>query len=144
MKEDHPMSTNKKIVTLMLVAVVGLAFTGCSDDSSSVTAPTVDTAPPAVPADMSLQYSGGSATVTWAANTVDQDLAGFVVVRQHDGQSLALVQAPVMATSFVDAYPPVGTNVYHVYAVDLSGNQSALASAYLTVTKAHETYRKSI
>lgn len=138
------MATSKKIMTLMLIAVVGLAFTGCSDNgSNAVIAPVVDTAPPAVPADVSLQYDSGTATISWAANNVDQDLAGFVVVRQHNGSSQALVQAPVMVTSFADGNAPVGTSVYHVYAVDLSGNQSAVSSAYLTVTNSHETYRSS-
>lgn len=133
------MATNKKIATLMLITLVGLAFTGCSDSNDSVLAPTVDTAPPAVPANVDLQYADGAATISWAANTVDADLAGYIVERERYGVSETLVASPALITSYVDNAPLSGSSMYHVYAVDNSGNQSAVSTTYLTVALGHGT-----
>ena len=62
------MASNKKIMTLMLITLVSLAFTGCSDTDDNPAAVVIDTAPPAVPAQLDLDYSNGSATITWATN----------------------------------------------------------------------------
>ena len=134
------MVSNKKIVTLVLITVVGLAFTGCSDnETAALVAPVaIDTAPPAVPANVDLQYSDGSATISWAANTVDSDLAGYLVVRERYGVSETLVAAPALINSYVDAAPLTGSSMYHVYAVDTAGNESAVSTTYLTVSVGHQ------
>lgn len=128
------MVSNKKIVTLVLITVVGLAFTGCSDnETASVVAPVViDTAPPAVPAEVDAYFSGDSAVITWAQNSVDSDLAGFIVVRDRYGVSSDLVASPAMINSYIDHNPLAGVTTYHVYSVDTSGNQSAVSSTSLT------------
>ncbi len=130
------MASSKKIVTLMLITLVGLAFTGCGD-SGPVGVAAVDTAPPAVPANLDVQYTNGAATISWAANTVNPDLAGFIVSRERNGASEALVSSPAMITSYTDPSPLFGSSTYHVYAVDLAGNQSAVSSTNLTISGAH-------
>jgi len=128
------MVTNKKIVTLVLIAIVGLAFTGCSDnETASVVAPAViDTAPSAVPAEVDAYFTGDSAIITWAQNSVDSDLAGFIVVRERYGVSSDLLATPAMVNSYVDHNPLAGVTTYHVYSVDTSGNQSAVSSTSVT------------
>jgi hypothetical protein len=131
------MASNKKIVTLVLITLVGLAFTGCSDNDSQPTAAVIDTAPPALPSNVNLDYSDGMATISWDVNTVDTDLAGYIVMRERNDVSVALVAAPAMIQSYTDPNPPVGTSQYHVYAVDTAGNESAVSTTYLTVTQNH-------
>jgi len=126
------MASSKKIVTLMLITLVGLAFTGCGNSNPASVA-ALDTAPPAVPANLSVDYASGAATISWAANNVNADLAGFIVTREHSGVSESLVASPSMITSYTDASPLAGASMYHVYAVDFAGNQSAVATTYLTV-----------
>jgi len=129
------MAVSKMIVTVILMSLVALA--GCSDDNPTVI-PTnvVDTAPPAAPANVDLAYDGVAALVSWDANTVDADLAGFIVTRERYGVTETLVASPAQITSFEDPAPLAGSSSYHVYAVDTSGNESAVATVYLTVTLA--------
>lgn len=140
------MVCNKKIVTLALVTLVGLAFVGCSDSDTTTqpTAAVIDTAPPSLPANVNLAYSGGVATISWDVNNVDQDLAGYVVLREQDSVSKALVPTPTMIQSYTDSAPLSGTSQYHVYAVDTSGNQSAVSSTYLTVRTSDEPHADRI
>ena len=132
------MASNKKIAILMLVTLVSLAFTGCSDSDDNPAAVVVDTAPPAVPADLDLNYSNGTATISWAQNNVDADLAGYIVTRERNGVAEDLVAAPALINSFIDANPLSGSSQYHVYSVDTSGNASAVMTTYLTVTLSHQ------
>ncbi len=132
------MASNKKIISLVLITLVGLAFTGCSDsDSPNPTAVTVDTAPPAVPFNLDMEYGDGAANLTWAANTVDSDLAGYVIDRERNGATVSLVSAPSLINSYVDENPVTGSSYYHIYAVDTSGNQSAVATVNLVVSTTH-------
>jgi len=129
------MASNKKIVTMMLIALVGLAFAGCSDnDNDVVPAPTIDTAPPTLAGNLTMAYSDGAATISWNQNVVDTDLAGYVVLREQNDVSTELVGTPAMIHSYTDSNPLYGTSMYHVYAVDTSGNQSAVATVYLTLS----------
>jgi hypothetical protein len=123
------MATKKMIVTFMLIALAAMA--GCSDDNPATPTGTVDTAPPAVPANLSVEYGVTQATLTWEMSTVDNDLAGYVVIRENYGVSDTLVSTPRMIDSYVDADPRPGTSVYNVYAVDTSGNASAVATVAL-------------
>jgi len=134
------MVCNKKIVTLTLITLVGLAFVGCSDNDTQPTAAVIDTAPPALPANINLAYSSGVATISWDVNTVDQDLAGYVVMREQYGASKTLVATPAMIQSYTDSHPLSGTSQYNVHAVDTSGNQSAVSTTYLTVRPSDEPH----
>lgn len=138
------MASSKKLVALFCITLISLVAVGCSDDSSPVvtTPDPVDTAPPAVPANLSVEYDADleAAVISWAANTVDTDLAGYVVSRDYYGDVDVLVGTPAMINDFEDSAPLMGTSVYNVYAVDTSGNQSAIASATLVRTAEHQTH----
>ena len=133
------MANNKKIVSLVMMCLVGVLATGCSDDPTSVGQ--VDTAPPAVPSNLrsTFDYSVGAAVVSWAENTIAGDLAGYVVTRENAGNVVAIVATPQMIQSVEDADVCWGINTYNVYAVDLAGNQSAVAQAIVTRPLAHGT-----
>jgi hypothetical protein len=131
------MARNKMIKTLILVALATLAFTGCSDDDPVAPARIVDTAPPAVPANVTAELDGGSVTVAWDANTVDTDLVGYVVERENYGQTTVLTQLPITAVAYEDDNPQGGANIYRVYAVDTSGNESAVATSLVILTTVH-------
>ncbi len=136
------MTTSKKFIALICISLVSLIAVGCSDDSSPVSTSTpVDTAPPAVPADLELNLADGAAVLQWAPNTTDSDLAGYIVERENMGNVTALVSAPAMINSYSDANPVIGISHYSVYAVDESGNQSAVASAELVIQAAHDDHR---
>ena len=137
------MASSKKIVALFCITLISLVAVGCSDDSSPVaTTPALDTAPPAVPANLSVDYdsNSGAATLSWAANTTDADLAGFVVSRDYYGSEELLVAAPAMINEFQDDAPLMGVSTYQVFSVDESGNQSAVASIELVRTGSHGTH----
>ena len=127
------MSSIKAIMTLALITLISLAFIGCSDDSTAITQTPVDTAPPAVPSNLAAAYADGVVTLSWAANTTDSDLAGFVVERDYYGEVTALNATPSLSNSFQDS-PLMGLNVYNVYAVDTAGNESAVASVEYHLT----------
>ena len=124
------MTRNKTIVTLGLIILVSMAFMGCSDDDSVVAPPpAVDTAPPAVPSNLSADFDGSSAVVSWAANTTDSDLAGFLVQKTHyDDGVITLIGVPTLSTSLTDNNVLTGISEYHILAVDESGNESAFAT----------------
>lgn len=132
------MARNKMIKTLILIGLAAIAFTGCSDNDNLATpSAVVDNAPPAVPANVTADLSGGSVTVAWAANTVDTDLAGYLVERENYGQITLLTSAPIMDVSYEDPHPAVGANIYRVFAVDFVGNESAVATSLVIITKTH-------
>jgi len=132
------MATSKKFMALVLVALAVFAV-GCSSDDP-VTPPdnNIDTAPPAVPSDLSATFAGSQTTISWAPNTVDPDLAGYTVSRSNNGDTEILVEM-ALVNSFADPAPRAGTSTYHVSAVDLAGNHSAVASVTLTIERGHET-----
>lgn len=136
------MTRNKTIVTLGLIALVSLAFMGCSDDSNPVVTPTqpvVDTAPPAVPFGLAAEFDGTVAVVSWAANTVDSDLAGFLVQKTHYSDPVVtLVGTPSLATSIFDNNVGDGLTEYQVTSVDLVGNESAYAVIQV-IKESHKT-----
>ena len=131
------MVSKKMIVTFMLIAATTLVGAGCSDDNPVNPTTSIDTAPPAVPSNLSVEYAGQMAQINWDMSTVDPDLAGYIVTREHNGITEILVAAPAMISSYEDSNPPLGTSMYHVYAVDETGNQSAVATVTLTVVTSH-------
>ena len=127
------MASKKRIMTFMLIALVSLFFVGCSDDSDPVTTPTaatVDTAPPAPPSNLTGTLLTASRTVdlSWDLNTVDSDLAGYIITRDNGDRNTYLVDDPINVNEYQDAYPQPGVNIYNVYSVDDSGNESAINS----------------
>ena len=133
------MVSNKMIVTFMLIVIASMAFAGCSDDNPVTTMIPVDTAPPAVPANLSVDYTNNSAVVNWEMSTVDPDLAGYIVTRERYGVTKTLIGTPVLISNYEDTNPLAGSTLYHVYAVDHAGNESAVASVSLTIVLNHRT-----
>jgi len=133
------MARNKMLKTLILIGLATLAFTGCSDDNPAAPAPIIDNAPPAVPANVTADYQPGASTVNiaWDANTIDADLAGYLVERDNYGQTTVLTATPILAVTYEDESPLMGSNIYRVYAVDTSGNASAVATSLVVITGSH-------
>ncbi len=134
------MVSNKMIVTFMLIAIATLACAGCSDDNPVTPSNPVDTAPPAVPANLTVDYSSEKAVINWDMSTVDTDLAGYIVTRERYGVTEVLVGTPTMISSYEDTNPLTGSSLYHVYAVDHTGNESAVATVNLVITLNHQAY----
>jgi hypothetical protein len=132
------MASKKTIVTFLILGLVAVA-TGCSDSNNAIVA-APDTAPPALPSNLSVAFDSGVAVVSWDANEVDSDLAGYIVTRVYRGATETLVATPTLTTTFEDSTPPVGSSSYHVYAVDTTGNESAVATTYLMVAVTHNDY----
>ncbi len=126
------MTRNKTIVTIALISLVSMAFMGCGSDDNPVAATpvvAVDTAPPAIPSNLGASFDGSAARISWDANTTDSDLAGFLVQKTHYNDGVVtLVGVPTLATSITDNNVLTGISVYHVLAVDDSGNESAFAT----------------
>ena len=137
------MSSIKTIVTLALITTLSIVSIGCSDD---VTSPTpiavdppvvvVDTAPPAVPSNLTSDFARGQLVLSWDANTTDSDLAGFVLRRDNYGVITTLVGSPTVFQSYQDT-PAMGLNVYEIYRVDLVGNESAISSIEFRINGEH-------
>jgi hypothetical protein len=127
------MSSIKTIVTLALITALSIVSIGCSDSTDPVAVVAdppvvvVDTAPPAVPANLDALFADGLVTLSWDANNTDADLAGFVLRRDNYGEITSLVGSPTIFQSYQDA-PAVGLNTYEIYSVDQVGNESAIAS----------------
>lgn len=139
------MASSKKYVALICITLISLVAVGCSSDSNPVTTDRlpVDSTAPAVPANLGVSYDAdfGTATISWGVNVVDQDLAGYVVSRESYGMIEYLVATPTMMNDYEDAAPLMGISSYEVYAVDLSGNKSAVASVQLVRTSTHRPYQ---
>ena len=129
------MASKKFIFGIMLISLLTLVATGCSDDNDPVTSAPVDTAPPAAPVDLAGAYHTAfdAVLLTWGVNDVDRDLAGYMLNREHDGLTTALIDEPTMVQSFEDDGAAEGLNVYQIYAVDLAGNESAVASVSIVI-----------
>lgn len=130
------MASKKTIVAFLILGLVAVA-TGCSDNNDPVNA-TPDTTPPALPSNLAISYVDGAAQISWDANVVDADLAGYVVSRECNGETVVLQGTPGLDNSFVDAQPTTGVSVYQICSVDLTGNESAPAAAQLMVSNAHQ------
>ncbi len=131
--------TRNLMAVMVLLGLVALV--GCSSDSSSPTGTAIDTAPPAVPNDLSGQAWEDQVVLNWAPNTTDADFAGFRVYRVNGDRRATLVSDPMPQNWYVDTHPIVGAaNVYEVTAVDLSGNESAYTTVTVTVDEYFGTY----
>ena len=131
------MAGKTMIKILMLLALIALA-SGCGSDDPAAPV-SIDTAPPAVPTNLTANYVpvNGGVILSWDANTVDADLAGYVVDKVRSGVVTALVSTPIMVPTIQDANPGNGVTTYYVYAVDLAGNESAVAMATISLVGSH-------
>ena len=127
------MASKNLILTLLCIAAMTFVVVGCGGDDDSPAAPAVDTAPPALPSGVAVQYSPAqqSANLSWDQNVTDSDFAGFLVSRgSYDLEPVELVTQPQAANSYLDSdLDGAGRQVtYYIYSVDESGNVSAAAS----------------
>jgi hypothetical protein len=116
------------VASIALVAAASLS--GCSDEANQdlVGGDEIDNAPPAVPAEVSVERSGEGLLLTWAENA-EPDLAGYIVQRSLDrGTSWSAVADTLFTVvAFEDEYRAEVD--YRVSAMDTSENQSAFARA---------------
>ena len=91
------MASKKIILTLATIGIVALlGGCGSDDDSSSdPVAPVIDTAPPALPGGVAVDYAADQQVInlTWDANVTDADLAGYIISRgdyTNDPQDLTV------------------------------------------------------
>lgn len=121
------MTTHGAILTGGVLLV--LALTGCSSDAPTdvdlMSPATRDSSPPAPPTGLSAAAAGSRVKVAWLPNTEDQDLAGYMLYRVAFGQDWPLLEAPSLATSYLDTSPLTRPCHYAVVAVDINGNESA-------------------
>jgi hypothetical protein len=93
----------------------------------------LDAAPPAAPSGVSATFPSPNVRVTWSANS-EPDLDGYSVYRATSalGSYTRLNAALTSATQYLDTSLPGGATSlwYKVSASDLSGNESALSSAF--------------
>jgi hypothetical protein len=132
------MASKKMIAAFLILGLVAVA-TGCSDsDTNSPVAATPDTAPPALPSNLAVEFTDGAAVVSWDISIWDADLAGYIVTREQSGATDLLIETPTIMTTFEDSAPLTGSSLYHVYAVDTSGNESAVVTTNLLVKLSRE------
>ncbi|MBD3222819.1 hypothetical protein GF314_16450 [bacterium] len=127
---------SKKLITALVGLSIMALVVGCGSDDDSPTAPVTDTAPPALPGNLAVDYAAAQdqATITWDANVTDADLAGYLVARaSYDGDPLSLTDAPQAANSYQDDLGDCCGRLltYYVHSVDTSGNVSAAATVTL-------------
>ena len=138
------MALNKWKLLLTALVLLSFAALGCGGDDDSHPASPVDTQPPTLPTGLSAEFAPASQQVvlSWDANTVDVDLAGYQITRTCYDTTVDLVATPQAANTFVDDAAGLGREVtYQVYAVDQVGNASAAASVSIDFTVSEEAPR---
>lgn len=94
--------------------------------------------PPAMPQSVKAQSESGKIALSWKANT-EKDLAGYRIYRglkDDDENSMLLLNVkPQTATTFIDTFPKKAKTkfIYKVTALDKAFNESAKASAWVTL-----------
>jgi hypothetical protein len=120
--------TPKMLKIIPFVAIIALV--GCGDSGTAPLTETIDTVPPAVPANVELQAWLGvekALVVTWESNA-EPDLAGYIVQRSLDDEDTWETVTGVLTTNeWHDGYHSLAH--YRVSAVDLSENQSAFSGS---------------
>lgn len=129
------MKNSKWALICAALALIAMAVAGCSSDDNNPAAPqAIDTAPPVLPTGLSVTYADANhqAYLQWDENTVDADLAGYLITRSTYTQTVDLVTTPQAENAFVDTVANMGPEVtYYVYSVDTTGNVSAAATVTL-------------
>ncbi len=110
----------------VVVLVLGVAVTGCSNSSSSVNGP--DTTPPLAPVMLGGSSTDQAVNVWWQPNT-EADLDGYNVYVTQGGVTTKANQQP-MHYSYWSMVPTTDSKVnVYVTASDVSGNESSPSSA---------------
>ena len=129
------MKNSKWALICAALALFTVAVAGCgSDNDNPAAVQAIDTAPPVLPTGLSVSFADAAhqAYLQWDANTVDADLAGYLVTRSTYTETVELVTTPQVETAFVDTVADLGPEVtYYVYSVDTTGNVSAAAAVTL-------------
>lgn len=131
---------NRQTVAIVLVSLA-ILVTGCNDDSTLTGLPVdtigekCDITPPAAPEQVQGSYLGalGAVRISWAENTTDPDLAGYILYRENGGDVEQLIGEPALVQLFQDGDVPSGVNRYCLRAVDLTGNESATCSTIVQI-----------
>ncbi|NPD04685.1 PKD domain-containing protein [Nocardioides sp. zg-1308] len=89
---------------------------------------TADTAAPTVPAGVTAQVSGSTATLTWSASTDDRAVTAYQVQRSGGPGGAVTFSVTAPTTTLVDAGLAGGTYSYEVRARDAAGNWSGWSS----------------
>ncbi len=132
------MASKKTTLILVSLGIVAL-LAGCGGDDDSNPVNPVDTAPPALPGNLDVQYAAAqnTAIVSWDENVTDADFAGYLVSRgsydlepvEPGGPTPGRQPLPGRASSTT-----AGRQVtYYVYSVDTSDNVSAAATVTLEI-----------
>jgi len=121
------MAATRSIPTVLAAAALLGVLAGGGSDPAAPAAPAgvVDTAPPAVPTNLTATVATNVVKLRWDPDTVDADLAGYLVYELMGEGSHLLTETPVPEARWVDHYPPAGPCRYAVSAVDAAGNESA-------------------
>jgi hypothetical protein len=131
------MASKKLSLTVVcLIVAIGM-IAGCGSDTANPVAPE-DTAPPALPAGLNVEYTPYQqfVTVSWAPNVTDPDLAGYLIYRaSYDQAPIPLVTVPQASTVFEDTSLAGAGRLltYYVRAVDTRNNVSAAATISVTL-----------
>jgi hypothetical protein len=133
-------SRRASLILLGFFAVSTPMYAGCGNETAG-TSPKLDTNPPAVPVELTVQaLPGQGVSLSWAANTVDSDLSGYVAYRSESphGGFCPLASGPVSTNSLLDRSARPGHSYwYQVAARDVNRNESARsASANVTISAA--------
>jgi len=141
LRQGGNLVTGKNLILIGSIALIALALTGCGSDSSNPS-PTavVDTAPPAVPTDVSGISDISTVWLSWDANTTDADLSGYKVYRELSGRVAVLTAVEQVENSFTDTSPAQGYNTYRITAVDVNGNESAYQTVRVEVREDLDPY----
>ncbi len=125
-------SRRAPLILLGVIVLLAILFTGCGNETAG-TSPKLDTNPPAVPVELTAQLvPGEGVSLSWAANTVDSDLRGYIAYRSespHGGYS-PLSSDPVTTNSLLDrSVRPGHSYWYQIAARDVNRNESARSAS---------------
>ena len=133
----------KKPTMLMTLLAISCLLVGCSDDDPvNTTAPVIDTTPPTVPTGLVCCPDQGYVKLAWDANVTDSDLEGYNVYRNACCQTWLLTPEPIQSNRFIDPMPTTERTLYMVTAVDLLGNESALAQIMVSCPEGVEVIHR--
>ncbi|HKI84631.1 MAG TPA: fibronectin type III domain-containing protein [Candidatus Krumholzibacteria bacterium] len=125
-------SRRAPLILLGVIVLLAILFAGCGNESAG-TSPKLDTNPPAVPLELTAQVvAGAGVSLSWAANTVDSDLRGYIAYRSESphGGFAPLNRDPVTTNSLLDRSAKPGHSYwYQVAARDVNRNESARSAS---------------
>jgi len=125
-------SRRAPLILLGVIVLLAILFAGCGNETTGIS-PKLDTNPPAVPVELSARVvTGEGVSLSWAANTVDSDLRGYIAYRSespHGGFS-PLSDQPVTTNSLLDrSVRPGHSYWYQIAARDVNRNESARSAS---------------